>query len=364
MLAVETEQASLAGALGRRGITRRQLVKFCSLMLTTLALPDKYLAATVTAVSKAKKQVLVWMQFQDCAGCSESMLRSSHPEIADIVLDLFSWEYHELIMAGSGAAANAVLDRVVTQEKGNYIAVVEGGIPTADGGVYCTIGGRSALDIAKTVCGNAAATIAVGACAADGGFMRAHPNPTGALGLEEAVPGIRLINMNGCAHNPVNTAAVLVHYLTFRDLPAVDQHNRPLFAYGRVIHDQCERRAHYDAGRFVTEWGDEGHRKGYCLYKMGCKGPAATFNCPTAQWNDHTSWPIRAGHGCIACASPRFWDHMSPFYDRLPSVPGFGVEVTAGELGLGLVGAVVAGVTVHGLITMIRPAPPYPETKV
>jgi hydrogenase small subunit len=183
MLAVETEQASLAGALGRRGITRRQLVKFCSLMLTTLALPDKYLAATVAAVSKAKKQVLVWMQFQDCAGCSESMLRSSHPEIADIVLDLFSWEYHELIMAGSGAAANAVLDRVVTQEKGNYIAVVEGGIPTADGGVYCTIGGRSALDIAKKVCGNAAATIAVGACAADGGFMRAHPNPTGALGL-------------------------------------------------------------------------------------------------------------------------------------------------------------------------------------
>jgi hydrogenase small subunit len=153
---------------------------------------------------------------------------------------------------------------------------------------------------------------------------------------------------------------VLVHYLTFNDMPAVDQYNRPLFAYGRVIHDQCERRAHYDAGRFVTEWGDEGHRKGWCLYKMGCKGPEATFNCPVVQWNDHTSWPIRAGHGCIACASPRFWDHMSPFYDRLPSVPGFGVEVTAGELGLGLTGAVVAGVTVHGLIKMIKPAPKPP----
>ena len=141
--------------------------------------------------------------------------------------------------------------------------------------------------------------------------------------------------MAGCPHNPANTAAVLVHYLTFNDLPALDQYNRPLFAYGRIIHDQCERRAHYDAGRFVTEWGDEGHRKGWCLYKMGCKGPAATFNCPVVQWNDHTSWPIRAGHGCIACASPRFWDHMSPFYDRLPNVPGFGVEVTAGEIGLG-----------------------------
>jgi len=165
------------------------------------------------------------------------------------------------------------------------------------------------------------------------------------------------MNMAGCPHNPANTAAALVHYLTFNDLPALDQYNRPLFAYGRIIHDQCERRAHYDAGRFVTDWGDEGHRKGWCLYKMGCKGPAATFNCPVVGWNDHTSWPVRAGHGCIACASPRFWDHMSPFYDRLPSVPGFGVEVTAGEIGLGLVGATALGVTAHGLIQMIKPAP-------
>ena len=144
------------------------------------------------------------------------------------------------------------------------------------------------------------------------------PIPLARLGVHEAVPGIKVINMAGCPHNPANTAAVLVHYLTFNDLPALDQYNRPLFAYGRIIHDQCERRAHYDAGRFVTEWGDEGHRKGWCLYKMGCKGPAGTFNCPVVQWNDHTSWPVRAGHGCIACASPRFWDHMSPFYDRLP----------------------------------------------
>jgi hydrogenase small subunit len=187
--------------------------------------------------------------------------------------------------------------------------------------------------------------------------VRSAPNPTGALGVHEALPGIKVMNMSGCPHNPANTAAALVHYLTFNDLPALDQYNRPLFAYGRIIHDQCERRAHYDAGRFVTDWGDEGHRKGWCLYKMGCKGPAATFNCPVVGWNDHTSWPVRAGHGCIACAAPRFWDTMSPFYDRVPNVPGFGVEVTAGEIGLGLVAATVAGVTAHGLIQLIKPAP-------
>lgn len=344
-------------ALTRRGFTRRDLAKFCSAALTTLALPQRFLAQTVAAVGKARKPVLVWLQFQDCTGCSESMLRSSHPDVADVVLDLLSWEYHEVIMAGAGASANKVLDRVVNEEKGKYLVVVEGSIPTNEGGIYCTIGGHTAMELAEKVCRNAAATIAVGACAFDGGIARANPNPTGAVGIHEAVPGIPVVNMSGCPHNPVNTAAVLVHYLTFHDLPAMDSYNRPLFAYGRVIHDQCERRAHYDAGRFVMDWGDEGHRKGWCLYKMGCKGPAANFNCPVAQWNDHTSWPVRAGHGCIACASPRFWDRMSPFYERVPNVPGFGVETTAGNIGMGLIGLTVAGVTVHGIGQMLKPGP-------
>lgn len=145
------------------------------------------------------------------------MLRSGHPSVAEVVLEALSWEYHELIMAGSGKSAEATLERVMREEKGKYLAVVEGAIPTAEGGVYCTVGGRTAMDIAERVCRNAAATIAVGACAFDGGLVRAHPNPTGTLGVHEALPGLRVINMGGCAHNPANTAAVLVHYLTFKE---------------------------------------------------------------------------------------------------------------------------------------------------
>lgn len=158
----------------------------------------------------------------------------------------------------------------------------------------------------------------------------------------------------GCPHNPANTAAVLVHYLTFHELPALDQFNRPLFAYGNIIHDQCERRAHYDAGRFVEAWGDEGARKGYCLYKMGCKGPEATYNCPTVRWNQGTSWPVKSGHGCIACASSRFWDTKSPFYKRLPGIPGFGADVDAGKVGLWLTGGMATAVTLHGLVSIGR----------
>ena len=346
--------ANVPDALETRGISRREFMNFCSLMVATLALPPRYLGMVAQALERADRPVLVWLEFQDCAGNTESMLRSSDPPVADVVLDLLSWEYHETIMAGAGKQAEAALKRVVQQEAGKYIAIVEGAIPTADGGVYCTIGGRTALDIATEVCTHAAAVIAVGACAWDGGLVRANPNPTGAVGLQEAVPGLKVVNLGGCPHNVANTAAVLVHYLTFHEMPALDQYNRPLFAYGQIIHDQCERRAHYDAGQFVEEWGDEGSRKGWCLYKMGCKGPDATYNCPTVRWNGGTSWPVKSGHGCIACASHRFWDTMSPFYKPLPKVPGFGVDVTAEEIGWGVVGTVAALTAAHGVGSVIR----------
>ena len=113
--------------------------------------------------------------------------------------------------------------------------------------------------------------------------------------------------------------ATIVHYLTFGSFPQLDHRKRPLFAYGMRIHDKCERRANFDAGQFVRQWGDEGHRKGWCLYEMGCKGPEAHFNCPSVRWNEHTSWPVKAGHGCIACAADYNWDKMSPMYARLPT---------------------------------------------
>lgn len=354
---------TLGAAIEQRGISRRDFLTFCGAMAAVLSLPLGYAKVFAKALTETKLPTLVWLEFQDCAGNSESMLRSGHPDVASVVLELLSWEYHETIMAGSGKAAEQVLDRIVKEQDGKYIAVVEGAIPLADGGVYCCIGGRTALDIAQQVCSRAAATIAVGACAWDGGLVRAAPNPTGAVGVEEAVPSATVVNMGGCPHNPVNTAALLVYYLTFNALPPLDSFHRPLFAHGRIIHDQCERRSHYDAGRYVEMWGDEGHRQGWCLYKMGCKGPQATFNCPVVRWNGGTSWPVKSGHGCVACASHRFWDTMSPFYRRLPKVAGFGVDTTAGDIGIAAT-AVVAGATVaHAIASAVRhqirpPEPP------
>jgi hydrogenase small subunit len=343
---------TLQERLEERGVSRRAFLNFCGVMTATLALPATYRTQIAEALGSVRRPVLIWRQFQDCAGNSESILRSPHPDVAEIVLETLAWNYHELIMAGSGEQAEAQSTQAVRNLKGKYIAVIEGAIPAGDG--YCTIGGRSAEAIAREVAGNAAATIAVGACAWDGGFVQ--EGPTAGRGVQDVVPNANVVNLGGCPHNPANTVAVLVHYLTFGEMPALDRYNRPLFAYGDLIHDQCERRAYFDAGLFVESWGDEGHRKGYCLYKMGCKGPAATYNCPNVRWNDGTSWPVEAGHNCIGCASPNFWATMSPFYGRLPNVPGFGADTTAETVGITVLAGTAALMAGHGVAKGVQGA--------
>ena len=341
-------------SLKKKGISRRDFMKFCTAMAAILSLPASFIPRIAEAVA-TKKPYLVWLEFQDCAGDTESALRASKPTFAQIVLDVFSLEYHETIMAPSGKSAEKSLQDVVKNQKGNYFAIIEGAIPMKDNGVYCCVGGRSALDIAREVCGNALATIAVGSCATWGGIASAKPNPTGAVSVEKAVPGITVVNLPGCPMNVENLTATIVHYLTFGSLPNMDSHNRPFFAHGKRIHDNCERRSHFDAGQFVRQWGDEGHRKGWCLYEMGCKGPEAFFNCPTVKYNEGTSWPVQGGHGCIACAADHNWDLMTPFYRRLPVVPGFGVESTADKIGAGLAAATAAGILIHGVGRLISP---------
>ncbi|HUL79109.1 MAG TPA: hydrogenase small subunit, partial [Vicinamibacteria bacterium] len=247
--------------LDARGVSRRDFVGFCSAMAAVLALPRSSASAIAAEIQKTEKPVLVWLEFQDCAGNTESFLRATRPTAAEIVLDTLSVDYHETIMAAAGHQAEEALTKTVKERSGAYIAVVEGSIPTGAKGAYCTIGGRSALQIAREVCGGAMATIAMGTCATFGGLPAAAPNPTGALGVGDAVPGVKnLINLSACPANVENLTALIVYFLTFKRWPPLDAWRRPLFAYGKAIHDNCERRAHFDAGQYVEAWGDEGHR--------------------------------------------------------------------------------------------------------
>jgi hydrogenase small subunit len=341
--------------MSRHGVSRRDFLKFCGTVAAALSLPRSAGAQIATAVEGASKPTLVWLEFQDCAGNSESLLRAARPTVAEIVLDVLSVDYHETIMAAAGHQAEAVLQQVVEQQAGSYIAVVEGSIPTGANGAYCCIGGRSALQIANEVCGQAAATIAIGTCAAFGGLPAASPNPTGALSVADAVPDVKnLINLPACPANAENLTATIFHYLTFGSWPALDGYQRPLFAYGKSIHDNCERRAHYDAGQYAEIWGDEGHRDGYCLYKLGCKGPVTFQNCPEIGWNEGTNWPVGCGHPCIGCAEPDFWDRMTPFYSHIDTVAPGCTSASLDELGLWATVGVGAAFAGHTLLGMAR----------
>jgi hydrogenase small subunit len=309
---------NLEQQLAREGVSRRQFLKFCGAMVATLALPARYVPRVAEALTSAMRPPLVWLEFQDCAGDTESFLRASQPSVDDLLLETISLDYHETIMVPAGLRAEKSLADTVANYAGEYICIVEGAIPTAEGGVYCTIRGRTALSIAQEVCGKARATIAVGSCAWDGGLPAAAPNPTGATGVRGAVPGLtQLVSLPGCPANVVNLTATLVHFLTFGELPSRDERGRPRFAYGEEIHEECERRRHYKNDRFVREWGDEGHRRGWCLKKMGCKGPETHHNCPSVLWNQRAGWPVGAGHGCIGCTEPHFWDRHAPMYREM-----------------------------------------------
>lgn len=352
---------SIADEVAIRGITRREFLKFCTIMAGVLALPVDRAAKIARALESAKRPPVVWLEFQSCTGCTESLLRANRPTVAELVLDILSLNYHEAIMAPSGHMAEKSLHDTI--QEGGFIAIVEGAIPTADDGIYCCIGGRTAVEILEEVAAHAAAIITVGACSFYGGWPSTTPNPTGAKGVKDIVSGVPVINLPGCPVNAYNITATIVHYLTFGEWPAVDDLGRPLFAYGRRIHDNCERRGHFDAGEFVEAWGDEGHRKGWCLYRMGCKGPVAFQNCPTIRWNEGTSWPVGAGHGCIACAAPQFWERPAyevvPIHELTPPTTYPPVEVapeglsptTAGVIGavVGVAAGVAGAVAVHQL---------------
>ena len=254
-------------------------------------------------------------------------------------------------MAAAGDAANKALDDANLSD---HILVVNGSVPTKDGGIYCTIGGKSAEQVLKDAAKNASAVLAVGACAVWGSVQASNPNPTGAVGVDQIITDKKVINVSGCPPIGEIITACVAYLLTHGEAPALDSQNRPLFAYEARIHDNCPRRAHYDAGQYVRSFDDDGARRGWCLYHMGCKGPGTFSPCPIVQWNEHTSWPIGAGHPCIGCTEKDFFDKFTPFYHELPAVPGFGVETTATKIGAGVAGVALAAVAVHAGVTAVR----------
>ncbi|AGB73471.1 MULTISPECIES: hydrogenase small subunit [Rhizobium] len=337
----------------RQGITRRSFMKFCSLTAACLGLGSDTAAAMAEALETKERVPVIWMHGLECTCCSESFIRSAYPLAKDVVLSMISLDYDDTIMAAAGYQAEAILKETKEKHKGKYILAVEGNPPLNEGGMFCIDGGRPFVEKLKWMAEGALAVIAWGTCASSGCVQAATPNPTEATPIDKVIRDKPIIKVPGCPPIAEVMTGVVTFITTFGKLPELDHQGRPKMFYSQRIHDKCYRRAHFDAGQFVEEWDDEGARKGYCLYKMGCKGPTTYNACSTVRWNGGVSFPIQSGHGCIGCSEQNFWDAGS-FYSRLTEVSPFGVEATADQVGMTAAGVVGGAIAAHAAISAVK----------
>jgi hydrogenase small subunit len=336
-------KGTLGEALREQGVSRRSFMKYFASTASMMALPSAMIPVIARAMEQARRPSVIWLSFQECTGCTESLTRANTSTLENLIFNAISLDYHHTLQAASGHQAEAAREAAMEENFGEYLLVVDGSIPMGNPG-YSTIAGISNVDMLKEAAKGAAAIIAVGTCSTYGGIPHADPNPTGAVSVGEIIKDKPIINVPGCPPIPVVITGVLAHFLTFGELPELDHLGRPKAFYGKSIHDRCYRRPFYDKGLFAETFDDEGAKKGWCLFKLGCKGPTTYNACATTKWNDGTSFPIEAGHPCLGCSEPDFWDGGS-FYRAL-SLPTENIAQTAVYTAAG---AAVAGLAVGAL---------------
>jgi len=348
----EINQTTYYDSIIKQGYTRRDFMKFVTYISAYMGLENSMVGQVAKALETTHRIPVIWEHFQECTCCSESFIRSDHPIVADIILDKISLDYTLTLMAASGHQAEAAKKATMDNYKGEYILCVEGSVPMGDDGNYCCIGGRSAKDILLEAAEGAKAIICWGSCASNGCVQAAYPNPTEATPIHKIIKNKPIIRVPGCPPIGEVMAGVIVHLIAFGRLPELDGQGRPKAFYSKRVHDSCYRRPYYDAGLFVESFDDENAKKGYCLYKVGCKGPMTYNACGAIRWNNGVSYPIQSGHGCFGCSENNFWDN-GPIYERLTGLHGFGIESSADTIGKVAAGVAAGGVAVHAITANI-----------
>ncbi|AOV16563.1 Ni/Fe hydrogenase [Acidihalobacter aeolianus] len=335
------DKNTIGDYLRSQGISRRAFLKLCAAMASALALPPGAALAMAETLPQKRRPSVIYMSYQECTGCLESLTRSFTPTLEYLMFNVMSLDYDDTLQAAAGFQAEAAREAAMKANWGKYLMIVDGAIPDGNNG-YCTAAGKSALQSIQDVAKGAAAVVAVGTCASFGGLPMANPNPTRATMVSDIVTDKPVINVPGCPPIPVVITGTLAHFLTFGRLPDLDHLKRPIAFYGNTIHDRCYRRPFYDRGEFAKTFDDEGARNGWCLYELGCKGPTTYNACATTKWNAGTSFPIESGHGCIGCSEPNFWDR-GDLYKPLSA------GLWHGSIGADLGAAAVAGIAIGGL---------------
>ena len=352
MATIKEKKETYYESIIKSGYNRRDFMKFSTYIAAYMGLETSMVAQVAKSLESTPRMPVIWEHFQECTCCSESFIRSNHPIVADIILDKISLDYTLTLMAASGEQAEAAKHATMEKYKGEYILCVEGSVPMGDDGNYCCIAGKSALETLKESAAGAKAIIAWGSCASNGCVQAAHPNPTNATPIHKIIKDKPIIRVPGCPPIGEVMAGVIVHVVTFGVLPELDRLGRPKAFYAKRVHDTCYRRPYFDAGLYAQSFDDANAKDGYCLYKLGCKGPSTYNACGTIKWNNGVSFPIQSGHGCIGCSEENFWDN-GPFYERQTNLPGFEIEGTADDIGKVAASVLAGGIAIHAIAARV-----------
>jgi hydrogenase small subunit len=245
---------------------------------------------------------VIWISALDCTGCKESFTRSFEPTALETILNFISLEYSELLSAAGGSQVEEHKENIFETYKGQYILAIEGSIPGIDD--YLTIGGKSVREEIIHASKNAKAVIAFGTCSSWGGIPAAGMNPTEAVDVRAIIPeNIPVALVPGCPPIPEVIIGTLLHVHFHGELPELDKKLRPKVFYQSTVHMTCHRKPFFDQKLFAQAFDDEGAKKGYCLFKLGCKGPRAFNACESLGWDRC----IAAGYTCIACSEKGVW---------------------------------------------------------
>ena len=128
------------------GINRRDFMKLCAALAATMGLSSKAAAEMAESVTNPQRPPVIWIGAQECTGCTESLLRATHPTVENLVLETISLEYHEVLSAAFGHQVEENKHNALEKYKGQYVLVVDGSIPLKDNGIYCMVAGEPIVD--------------------------------------------------------------------------------------------------------------------------------------------------------------------------------------------------------------------------
>ena len=199
---------------------------------------------------------------------------------ASVVLDMISLNYSETLSAAAGHSMEEA--KAQTIAAGNYILIYEGAVLEAFDGNALRVAGETGITALVEAAESANAVVAVGSCAVNGGWMAAAPNPAQALGVQQYLKKVGVatpvVNVPGCPVNPEWVMSVLVDVVVMKDMDLLvnrlNEFNMPGDLFNQTIHDNCERRGHFENGEFVYEFGSKEEADGLLPVSRRLQGPA------------------------------------------------------------------------------------------